>query len=127
MMGMGLASMLIQFVILAWIAKQTWFFSAFGFTQNSMPIAFMIFFLILGTITFWLSPLSHILSRKFEYQADAYAAQATENKEALVEALRKISLENLSNPVPHPFYSFVYYSHPTLLEREQALSNQEDS
>jgi STE24 endopeptidase len=127
MMGMGLAGMLIQFWILAWIAKQSWFFSAFGFEQTSMPIAFMIFFLILGTITFWISPLSHLLSRKFEYQADAYAAQATGNQEALTGALRKISLENLSNPVPHPLYSFVYYSHPTLLEREQALSNHIDN
>ena len=88
-----------------------------------MPIAFMIFFLILGTVTFWISPLSHLLSRQFEYQADAYAAHATGDRKALTDALRKISLGNLSNPVPHPLYSFVYYSHPTLLEREQALSH----
>ena len=123
MMGIGLAGMLVQLWIVAWVAKQTWFFSAFGFDQASMPIAFMIFFLILGTVTFWISPLSHLLSRQFEYQADAYAAQATGDRKALTDALRKISLENLSNPVPHPLYSFVYYSHPTLLEREQALSH----
>ena len=123
MMGIGLAGMLVQLWIVAWVAKQTWFFSAFGFAQTSMPIAFMIFFLILGTVTFWISPLSHLLSRQFEYQADAYAAQATGDRKALTDALRKISLENLSNPVPHPLYSFVYYSHPTLLEREKALSH----
>lgn len=123
MMGIGLAGMLVQFWILAWVAKQSWFFEAFGFNHTSMPIAFMLFFLILGTLTFWISPVSHLLSRKFEYQADAYAAAATGDTEALVGALRKMSLENLSNPVPHPLYSSVYYSHPTLLEREQALSN----
>ncbi len=123
MMGMGLAGMLLQLWVLAWIAKQTWFYTAFGFDQPSMPVAFMIFFLILGTITFWISPVSHLLSRKFEYQADAYAADATSDPNALIGALRKISLENLSNPVPHPTYSFVYYSHPTLLEREKALTD----
>ena len=121
MMAIGLTGMLIQLWILAWVAKQTWFYSAFGFDQASMPIALMLYVLVFGTLTFWISPLSHLLSLKFEYQADAYAVAATEDIEAFVNALRKISLENLSNPVPHPLYSFVYYSHPTLLEREQSL------
>jgi len=122
MMTVGLVGMLIQLGILAWVAGQIWFFEAFGFSEPSIPIAFLLFVMIFGTITFWVSPLGHLLSRRFEYEADAYAVEATGDRSAFVSALRKINQENLSNPVPHPLYSFVYYSHPTLTEREGALS-----
>jgi len=125
MMVMSLTGMLGQLWVLSWLANQPWFFEAFGFDSASMSMALLLFTLVAGTVTFWFSPVGHLISRKFEYEADAYAVQATQQIEAFVQALRKISLENLSNPVPHPVYSFVYYSHPTLLERESALTSVE--
>jgi STE24 endopeptidase len=62
----------------------------------------------------------NMLSRKNEYEADAFAAEHF-NGEALASALKKLSVNNLSNLRPHPAYVFFHYSHPTLLQRLEAL------
>jgi STE24 endopeptidase len=83
--------------------------------------ALVVFGLLSGLVTFWFSPLVHWWSRRYEYQADAFAAQTMAESRSLIEALRRLNEKNLSNLTPHPLYSGFYYSHPTLLEREQAL------
>jgi STE24 endopeptidase len=65
--------------------------------------------------------LGNLWSRKHEYEADAYARDAVGDPAPLIGALRKLSEKNLSNLNPHPWYSTFHYSHPTLVEREQAL------
>ena len=60
------------------------------------------------------------LSRKNEYEADAYAA-STYEAEPLIEALKRLSVSTLSNLTPHPLYVKVHYSHPTLLQRIEAM------
>jgi STE24 endopeptidase len=72
-------------------------------------------------VTFWLSPLTNLLSRRHEFEADAYAANAMGESASLVGALRKLTEKNLSNLTPHPLFSAWHYSHPTLLERETAV------
>lgn len=109
------------FAALAWLAGEPAFFAAFGFGAPTMPVAFLLFALLADTATFWISPLNHVLSRRFEYQADAFAREAVGAAEPLVAALRKLHEKNLANLTPHPLYSSFYYSHPTLLERETAL------
>jgi STE24 endopeptidase len=84
--------------------------------------ALLIFGLVSGVATFWLSPLTHLWSRKYEYEADAFAAKVMKSAAPLVGALRKLNEKNLSNLTPHPLYSGFYYSHPTLQERESALA-----
>ena len=83
----------------------------------------------LGLITFGIlySPISTIIglvsgmfSRKNEYQADRFTANYKLG-EALGSALKKLSVKNLSNLRPHPVYVFFHYSHPTLLQRLEAL------
>jgi len=106
---------------IAWLAGQPAFFAAFGFATPSVTVALVLFSLLSDTATFWFTPASHVLSRRYEYQADAYAAKAVGSGEPLVVALRKLHEKNLSNLTPHPLYSGFYYSHPTLLEREAAL------
>jgi STE24 endopeptidase len=63
----------------------------------------------------------NIWSRKHEFEADAYAADAQENAEPLVSALKKLSTENLSNLTPHPLNVFLNHSHPPVLQRITAL------
>jgi STE24 endopeptidase len=63
------------------------------------------------------------LSRRFEFEADAYARE-TLAAEPLVASLKKLSRNNLSNLTPHPAYVFVHYSHPPLAARIRALNRQ---
>lgn len=113
---------LVGFYLVAMLAQQDWFYRAFGFAPGSLVPALLLFTLLSGLATFWLSPLLHAWSRRYEYEADAFAAEMMAETESLVGALRKLSTKNLSNLTPHPIYSAFYYSHPTLLEREKALA-----
>ena len=115
--------MLVGFAAVGWLAEQSWFFAAFGFATPGVAVALLLFGLLSDTVTFWFSPLGHVMSRKFEYEADEFAARAVGGADALVTSLRKLHEKNLSNLTPHPAYSGFYYSHPTLLEREMALRN----
>jgi len=110
------------FYLVAILARQDWFYGAFGFEPGNVAPALLLFGLLAGTVTFWLSPLIHWCSRRYEYQADAFAARAVGGPQALIGALRKLNEKNLSNLTPHPLYSGFYHSHPTLLERGQALA-----
>lgn len=115
------AGTLVGFYLIARLAELPAFTAAFGFSSGGLPPALLLFSLLAGTVTFWLSPLTYWWSRKNEYEADAYAAGVMRNAGDLIGALRKLNEKNLSNLVPHPLYSGFYYSHPTLLEREAAL------
>ncbi len=127
LLGVSIAGVFVAFAAIAWLARQQWFYRAFGFEYQggfaaaSVVPAMLLFALLAGTISFWLSPFIHILSRRFEYEADAFARAAMGEAQSLIQALRKLSEKNLSNLTPHPLYSGFYYSHPTLLERERAL------
>jgi STE24 endopeptidase len=113
---------LIGFYLIALLAQQEWFYRSFGFEVGSLVPALLLFGLLAGVLTFWLSPVAHWLSRRYEYEADAFAAEVMKEPVSLIGALRKLNEKNLSNLTPHPFYSGFYYSHPTLLERERALT-----
>ena len=104
------------------LAAQEWFYRGFGFEQGSIVPALLLFGLLSGVVTFWFSPVAHWWSRRYEYQADAYAAEVMTEPGSLIGALRKLNEKNLSNLTPHPLYNGFYYSHPTLFEREQALA-----
>tara|TARA_B110000285_G_C15128021_1_gene621591 strand:+ start:1099 stop:2331 length:1233 start_codon:yes stop_codon:yes gene_type:complete len=81
-------------------------------------VAFGILYSPIGTI---LSIIMNINSRKNEFEADHYA-KTTYSGAALELALKKLSVDSLSNLYPHPFYTFIHYSHPPLLKRLSALN-----
>ena len=110
------------FYAISVLARQEWFYRAFGFAPGNVTPALLLFGLLAGVVTFWFSPVQHGWMRRYEYEADAYAAQVMNNPQPLVGALRKLTERNLSNLTPHPTYSAFYYSHPTLIERERALA-----
>lgn len=112
------------FAFVEWLLGQEKFFTAFGFdfVPGLMLVpALMLLSKIAPLATFWISPLSNHFSRKHEYEADAFAKEATGTPDALISALRKLHEKNLGNLTPHPLYSAFFYSHPTLSEREEAL------
>lgn len=112
---------LAAFAAIAWLTNAPWFNAAFGLPPGVLAPTFLLFALLGGLVTFWLSPVSNWVSRKHEYEADAFARHAMGGPAPLVNALRKMSQKNLSNLTPHPLYSTFHYSHPTLVERERAL------
>jgi STE24 endopeptidase len=62
-------------------------------------------------------------SRRNETAADQFAAETTRDPGSMISALKKLSVHNLSNLTPHPFYVFLNYSHPPVLQRIRMLSN----
>jgi STE24 endopeptidase len=127
LLGVSIAGVFAGFAAIAWLARQQWFYRAFdfehqaGFAAANVVPALLLFGLLAGTIIFWLAPFINSWSRRFEYEADAFARATMGEAQSIVHALRKLSEKNLSNLIPHPLYSGFYYSHPTLLERERAL------
>lgn len=118
------AMVLVGFYLLPWfIAWESPMYQAFGLATPLAAKGLLAFALILGHFTFWVEPLMSLLSRKHEYEADAYAREQTGTPEPLAGALLKLFEKNLSTLTPHPAFSAWHYSHPTLLERLRALRN----
>lgn len=117
----GLAILLLSFAVLALLLNWTPLYGAFGFAGASISALLIIVLYFGSPLTVWLGPLQSILSRRREYEADAYAAEVLGDYRPLAEGLIKLHKKNRSNPVPHPLYSFFHYSHPTVRERIDAL------
>jgi len=94
-----------------------------AFYLSDMPVyAGILFFGLLYTpIELVLSIGMQMLSRVNEYAADRFAAETVENPSSLADALKRLSAGSLSNLTPHPFYVFLNYSHPPLLQRICAI------
>jgi len=115
---MVLAGFAIADQLLGWRA----FYRAFGFSSAWAPAGLFLLAQVAGTFTFWLKPIFNALLRRFEYEADAYAAAITGSPAWLKQALLRLAEKNLTNLWPHPAYSLYHYSHPPLAERLERLS-----
>jgi STE24 endopeptidase len=109
----GLA--LLTLGLLGWVMGNPAFFQAFGLgdgtTLPSMGARLALFFMVIPVFTFALAPLASILSRKHEFEADAFAASLT-GAEHLERALVKLYRDNAATLTPDPLHSLVYDSHP---------------
>lgn len=94
--------------------------NALGSDQNSFHLSILAFGMLYSPLSQVVGIFSNILSRKHEFEADAYAKE-TYNGNALSIALKKLSSDSLSNLKPHPAYVFVHYSHPPVLQRIKEL------
>ncbi|MDP2074952.1 M48 family metallopeptidase [Hydrogenophaga sp.] len=108
------------FALLGWVSSQAWFYSGLGVmpsldTPND-ALALILFLMVVPLLTFFLSPLMAQLSRKHEFEADAYAVEHT-NGADLASALLKLYKDNASTLTPDPVYARFYYSHPPASER----------
>ncbi len=100
-------------------------YQAFYVEQQSIYAGLLFFGLLYAPIELLLSIVMQMLSRKNEYQADRFAAETIDEPQSLVDALKKLSTSNLSNLAPHPFYVFLNYSHPPLLQHMRAIQRYE--
>ncbi len=113
------STFVVTFVILAlmgWVIDKPWFYAGLGMPQAAsatphVAVSLILFFTVLPVFTFWMTPLSSLISRKHEFEADAYAAAQTDARD-LVSALVKLYRDNASTLTPDPVHSAVYDSHP---------------
>lgn len=103
--------------------EQPEFFKAFAVDQRSVYAGLVFFAIAYSFLGKIISVIGHTFSRRYEYEADEFAAKATGNPEILISSLKKLGRNNLANLQPHPVYTFLNYSHPPLLERFSALRN----
>ena len=111
---------LLGFALLGWLATQAWFYSGLGVRPNleggNDALALLLFLLAVPVFSFFLSPLMALVSRRHEFEADAYAVRQTSGRE-LSSALLKLYEDNASTLTPDPVFVTFYYSHPPASER----------
>ncbi|MCZ6818293.1 MAG: M48 family metallopeptidase [Calditrichaeota bacterium] len=120
-MVISIVHMGVMFYLLSLFISHTGLAAAFYMEQVSTYASLIFFGMLYSPIELILSVFLHIFSRKNEFEADRYAAETTRDPAAMVDALKKLSLHNLSNLTPHPIYVFFNYSHPPVLQRIQAI------
>lgn len=121
MLAVNLALLLAGLYVMNLLVNWPPLFVAFGFAEPSFHNLMALAALGGGAFTFLLTPLATALSRRHEFQADAYSVALLRLPEVLKRALVRLSGENLANLNPHPWYSAYHYSHPTLPERLAAI------
>ncbi len=107
---------LASLALLGYLIKQGWFFHGLGISEPSAHTALVLFSLTLPVFSFFITPISNLISRKHEFQADAFAATHTDAND-LVSSLTKLYRENSSTLSPDRYYSAFHDSHPSAILR----------
>ncbi len=102
---------LIGFAVLGWLINQLWFFNGLGVQQPSNAAALLLFMLVSPVFTFFMQPISAYFQRKFEFEADDFAASNAKATK-MISGLVKLYEENANTLTPDPLYSAFHYSHP---------------
>lgn len=111
----------VMLYLLAIFISHPGLFTAFHMEHSSVYSGMIFFGLLFTPIEMVLSLLMNMLSRHNEFEADHFAGENTGEPESMIAALKKLSVHNLANLTPHPFYVLLHYSHPPLLQRITAL------
>jgi STE24 endopeptidase len=116
---------LVGFALLGWLATQAWFYTGLGVAPNldaaNDALALLLFMLAVPVFSFFITPLMAHVSRRHEFEADAYAIAQT-NGTNLATALLKLFQDNASTLTPDPVYVKFFYSHPPASERLARMS-----
>ena len=112
-----------MFFILSLFINNKDLFAAFQMQETSIYASLFFFGFLYAPIEMVIGISGNILSRRHEYEADAYAIKTTHKPQAMITALKKLSVDNLSNLTPHPLKVFLGYSHPPVLERIRAIDH----
>ncbi len=111
----------LMFYILSLFMNNPWLFKAFRMEHISIYASLFFFGFLYSPIEMILSIFSNILSRHHEYEADAWAVKTYQRPQSMIAALKKLSVDSLSNLTPHPLKVFLSYSHPPVLARIRAI------
>lgn len=117
---------LLGFALLGWLSQQMWFYTGLGvsvllgpemgISADNNALALLLFMLAVPVFSFFVTPLMSAMSRRDEFEADAYAMQQADGAE-LASALLKLYEDNASTLTPDPWYVSFYYSHPPAVDR----------
>jgi STE24 endopeptidase len=121
MMGVGIVQTGMMLYLMSLVIHTPALFDAFFVRQPSVHAGLVFFGLIYAPMDFLLGLAGHAVSRRHEFEADRFAASTTGQFKPMVDALKKLSVSNLSNLTPHPLTVFLNYSHPPVLARIKAL------
>ena len=122
-LGVMALSTLAGLAVLAWVSGQAWFYAAFGISAPTGANALVLFLLVSPVFLVFIQPLAAALSRRHEFEADAFAAAHADGG-ALVSGLVKLYRDNASPLVSDPLYAAFHYSHPPPAERVARLQRQ---
>jgi STE24 endopeptidase len=111
----------LMFYLMSLFIGNTKLFDAFKMSHLSIYASLFFFGFLFTPIGTLIAIIENIISRKHEYEADAYAAVTTGMHEPMITGLKKLSVDNMSNLTPHPFKVFLDYTHPPVLQRIAAL------
>ena len=113
------------FALLGWLTTQSWFYTGLGVEPSMQAandaVALLLFLLVVPVFSFFVSPLFARVSRRHEFEADAYACAHADGRD-LAAALLKLHEDNAATLTPDPLYVSFYYSHPPASERLAALA-----
>lgn len=125
-MALMFGASLLGFALLGWLSQQLWFYTGLGVSvllgpnidvaADNNALALLLFMLAVPVFSFFLTPLMSAMSRRDEFQADAYAMQQADGAQ-LASALLKLYEDNASTLTPDPWYVSFYYSHPPAVDR----------
>lgn len=118
----GVAGTGVLFGLLDRVMEDRGLFDAFGVRETSVYLSLVFFGILAQPLQLVIAMLGQALSRRWEYEADAFAAGVTGDPAPLVAALRQISREHLSHLNPHPLHVVLHHSHPPVLRRIEALN-----
>ncbi|MBN2483068.1 MAG: M48 family metallopeptidase [Candidatus Omnitrophica bacterium] len=121
--GLSILSMGLMLYVLSFLINNPGLFSAFAMEQFSVYASLFFFGFLYAPISFVLGIMTMAISRRHEYQADRFAVMTYKKPQAMIDALKKLTVDNLSNLTPHPAKVFLEYSHPPVLKRIEAIKN----
>ena len=110
-----------MFFLISFFINNEGLFTAFKMENISIYASLTFFAFLYAPINMIISIFSNMLSRRREYEADAYAVGTYGKPESMISALKKLTIENLSNLTPHPLKVFLSYAHPPVLKRIRAI------
>jgi len=120
-MVLSILQMGIMLYLLSIFISYQGLFDAFYMPQKSVYAGLIFFAMLYSPLDFFIGLFMQMLSRRNETAADRFSAETTHDPQSMVAALKKLSVHNLSNLMPHPFYVFLNYSHPPVLQRISEL------
>ncbi len=123
MLGLNIIQAGVIFFLMSFFMTFQALFDAFYMPHQSVYAGLIFFGMLYAPIDLFVGIFMQYYSRKNEYEADRFAVETTGEATSLSDSLKKLSVSNLSNLTPHPFYVFLNYSHPPLLSRLKAIES----